>query len=97
MSAQAWPYPRYVAHRGAGKLAPENTMAAFRLGAEYGYRMFECDAKLRPEPPLRLAAISLDRAEEPEHDARIVRPLVALRRLEHEDIPRSGTATSFIV
>ena len=42
----AWPYPRWVAHRGAGKLAPENTLAAFRLGARYGYRMFECDAKL---------------------------------------------------
>ena len=41
-----WPYPRWIAHRGAGKLAPENTLAAFRLGASYGYRMFECDAKL---------------------------------------------------
>ena len=41
-----WPYPRWIAHRGAGKLAPENTLAAFRLGATYGYRMFECDAKL---------------------------------------------------
>ena len=49
MSANAlphWPYPRWVAHRGAGKLAPENTLAAFRLGAQHGYRMFECDAKL---------------------------------------------------
>jgi glycerophosphoryl diester phosphodiesterase len=43
---QPWPYPRWVAHRGAGKLAPENTLAAFRLGASHGYRMFECDAKL---------------------------------------------------
>ena len=42
----AWHYPRWIAHRGAGKLAPENTLAAFRLGAEHGYRMFECDAKL---------------------------------------------------
>ena len=42
----AWPYPRWIAHRGAGKLAPENTLAAFRLGAAHGYRMFECDAKL---------------------------------------------------
>jgi len=41
-----WPYPRWVAHRGAGKLAPENTLAAFRLGASHGYRMFECDVKL---------------------------------------------------
>ena len=42
----AWPYPKWVAHRGAGQLAPENTLAAFRLGASYGYRMFECDVKL---------------------------------------------------
>ena len=42
----AWPYPRWVAHRGAGKLAPENTLAAFKLGASRGYRMFECDVKL---------------------------------------------------
>jgi len=42
----SWPYPRWVAHRGAGKLAPENTLASFRLGASHGYRMFECDVKL---------------------------------------------------
>ena len=42
----AWPYPLWIAHRGAGKLAPENTLVAFRLGAAHGYRMFECDAKL---------------------------------------------------
>ncbi|WP_218510472.1 glycerophosphodiester phosphodiesterase [Variovorax sp. dw_308] len=41
-----WPYPRWIAHRGAGKLAPENTLAAFRVGASHGYRMFECDVKL---------------------------------------------------
>lgn len=41
-----WPYPKWIAHRGAGKLAPENTLAAFRLGAQHGYRMFECDARL---------------------------------------------------
>lgn len=41
-----WPYPRWFAHRGAGRLAPENTLAAFRLGAAHGYRAFECDVKL---------------------------------------------------
>jgi len=41
-----WPYPRWIAHRGAGRLAPENTLDAFRLGATHGYRMFECDVKL---------------------------------------------------
>lgn len=42
----AWPYPLWIAHRGAGRLAPENTLAAFRLGAAHGYRAFECDVKL---------------------------------------------------
>ena len=41
-----WPYPLWIAHRGAGRLAPENTLAAFRLGAAHGYRAFECDVKL---------------------------------------------------
>jgi glycerophosphoryl diester phosphodiesterase len=44
--ATPWPYPLWIAHRGAGKLAPENTLAAFRAGAAYGYRAFECDVKL---------------------------------------------------
>ena len=41
-----WPYPLWIAHRGAGKLAPENTLAAFRVGASHGYAAFECDVKL---------------------------------------------------
>ncbi len=41
-----WPYPLWLAHRGAGKLAPENTLAAFRVGAGFGFRAFECDVKL---------------------------------------------------
>ena len=51
---KAWLYPRWIAHRGAGKLAPENTLAAFRLGASYGYRMFECDVKLSADGVLFL-------------------------------------------
>ena len=57
-----WPYPRWIAHRGAGKLAPENTLAAFRLGAVHGYRMFECDAKLSADGvPYLLHDATLDR------------------------------------
>lgn len=39
-------FPTYIAHRGAGKLAPENTLPAFQLGAKLGYTAFECDVKL---------------------------------------------------
>ena len=46
MNDAAWPYPTHWAHRGAGKLAPENTLAAIRHGASLGYRMFEFDVKL---------------------------------------------------
>ena len=57
-----WPYPRWIAHRGAGKLAPENTLAAFRVGANYGYRMFECDVKLSADGiPFLLHDASLKR------------------------------------
>jgi glycerophosphoryl diester phosphodiesterase len=41
-----WPYPAIVAHRGGGKLAPENTLAAIDVGARYGHTMIEFDAKL---------------------------------------------------
>ena len=41
-----WPYPRICAHRGAGKLAPENTLEAFEFGAALGHTMFEFDVKL---------------------------------------------------
>jgi glycerophosphoryl diester phosphodiesterase len=57
-----WPYPKWVAHRGAGKLAPENTLAAMRLGYEHGYRMVEFDVKLSGDGvPFLLHDDTLDR------------------------------------
>jgi glycerophosphoryl diester phosphodiesterase len=57
-----WPYPLWIAHRGAGKLAPENTLAAFRVGAAHGYRAFECDVKLSADGvPFLLHDATLDR------------------------------------
>jgi glycerophosphoryl diester phosphodiesterase len=41
-----WPYPRLFAHRGGGKLAPENTLAAIRTGQALGYRAVEFDVNL---------------------------------------------------
>jgi len=58
----AWPYPLWIAHRGAGKLAPENTLAAFRVGASHGYRAFECDVKLSADGvPFLLHDTTLER------------------------------------
>ncbi len=56
------PWPLWIAHRGAGKLAPENTLAAFRLGARQGYSAFECDVKLSADDvPFLLHDATLDR------------------------------------
>ena len=42
----SWPYPRIVAHRGGGALAPENTLCAIRLGASMGFKGVEFDVML---------------------------------------------------
>jgi glycerophosphoryl diester phosphodiesterase len=77
-----WPYPRWIAHRGAGKLAPENTLAAFRLGAEYGFRMFECDAKLSADGvPFLLHDSTLERTSNG-HGVAGDQPWTALSRLD---------------
>ena len=44
--AMNWPYPRIVAHRGGGALAPENTLGAIRLGASMGFKGVEFDVML---------------------------------------------------
>jgi len=41
-----WPYPARIAHRGGGTFAPENTLAAIRLGASLGFRGVEFDVML---------------------------------------------------
>jgi glycerophosphoryl diester phosphodiesterase len=58
----SWPYPRHLAHRGAGTLAPENTLLALDTGWQYGYRAAEVDAALTAdEVPVLLHDASLDR------------------------------------
>jgi glycerophosphoryl diester phosphodiesterase len=77
-----WPVPLWVAHRGAGKLAPENTLAAFRLGAAHGYRAFECDVKLsRDGVPFLLHDATLDRTT-PERGEAGLRPWSELSRID---------------
>ncbi len=43
-----WP-PRWIAHRGGGSLAPENTLAGIRLAVRLGYRAVEFDVMLSGE------------------------------------------------
>ena len=40
------PLPRWIAHRGGGSLAPENTLAGIRLAARLGFRAVEFDVML---------------------------------------------------
>ncbi|HLL20042.1 MAG TPA: glycerophosphodiester phosphodiesterase [Rubrivivax sp.] len=62
MKDDDWAFPLWIAHRGAGRLAPENTLAAFRQGAAHGYRAFECDVKLSADGvPFLLHDATLER------------------------------------
>ena len=77
-----WPYPLWIAHRGAGKLAPENTLAAFRVGASHGYRAFECDVKLSADGvPFLLHDTTLQRTTDG-HGVAGDRPWSELARLD---------------
>ncbi|HEX6362148.1 MAG TPA: glycerophosphodiester phosphodiesterase family protein, partial [Albitalea sp.] len=77
-----WPYPFWIAHRGAGKLAPENTLAAFRVGASHGYRAFECDVKLAADGvPFLLHDATLQRTTR-ERGVASQRPWADLSRLD---------------
>ncbi len=49
-----WPYPRILAHRGGGTLAPENTLAAIRFGASLGFKGVEFDVMLAGDGTLVL-------------------------------------------
>ncbi|HRE18716.1 MAG TPA: glycerophosphodiester phosphodiesterase [Rhodocyclaceae bacterium] len=44
--AADYPLPRWIAHRGGGALAPENTLAGFRLAARLGFQAVEFDVML---------------------------------------------------
>jgi glycerophosphoryl diester phosphodiesterase len=77
-----WPLPLWIAHRGAGKLAPENTLAAFRAGAAHGYRAFECDVKLSADGvPFLLHDATLNRTT-PERGVAGERPWRELSRID---------------
>jgi glycerophosphoryl diester phosphodiesterase len=62
IAVHAWPYPRLIAHRGGGSLAPENTLAALEMAARYGCRAVEVDARLSADgTPFLIHDDTLDR------------------------------------
>ncbi|MCU0868147.1 MAG: glycerophosphodiester phosphodiesterase [Burkholderiales bacterium] len=57
-----WPFPRVLAHRGAGTLAPENTLVALRVAASCGCAGVEFDVRLAADDvPVLLHDATLDR------------------------------------
>jgi glycerophosphoryl diester phosphodiesterase len=57
-----WPYPRLLAHRGGGAFAPENTIAAIRIGRERGFGGVEFDVTLCADgEPVLMHDLTLDR------------------------------------
>ena len=56
------PLPRWIAHRGGGALAPENTLAGIRLAARLGFAAVEFDVMLsRDGTPVLIHDETLER------------------------------------
>lgn len=77
-----WPRPLWIAHRGGGAAAPENTLAAIRTGAAAGFRMVEFDVMLsRDGVPLLIHDETLARTTD--GDGRVCEhDYAALQRLD---------------
>ena len=65
VAVMRWTYPRILAHRGGGTLAPENTLAAIRAGRAAGFEGIECDAMLSADRvPMLIHDPTLERTTE---------------------------------
>ena len=101
-----WPYPRWIAHRGGGSLAPENTLAAMRQGAAMAYTAVEFDVKLSSDDEcILLHDDTLDRTTDGSGPAAVKR-LAQLAELDAgswfgpafagEPIPRFGDVARYL-
>lgn len=86
-----WPYPRIVAHRGGGTLAPENTLGAIRLGAAMGFKGVEFDVMLAGDgTPVLIHDETVDRTTNGRGEVSTMSfgQLSAFRISEKEKIPK---------
>lgn len=86
-----WPYPRIVAHRGGGALAPENTLGAIRLGASMGFKGVEFDVMLAGDgTPVVIHDETVDRTTDGRGEVSKMNyaELSSLRIQKNEKIPR---------
>jgi glycerophosphoryl diester phosphodiesterase len=83
LNTTRWPYPRIIAHRGGGTVAPENTLVALKVAASMGFGGVEFDVKLaRYGVPVLMHDDTLDRTTDGTgrvvaHDAAELRSLDA--------------------
>ena len=102
-----WGRPLWIAHRGGGRAAPENTLAAIRAGAEAGFRMVEFDVMLsRDGVPVLIHDDTLERTTDG-RGAVAAHDFAALRRLDAgswhgpafagEAIPTLGEAIDLLI
>lgn len=92
-----WPYPRIVAHRGGGALAPENTLGAMRLGASMGFRGVEFDVMLAGDrTPVIIHDETVDRTTDGhgEVSKMTYAELSSLKILKNEKIPTYEAAAT---
>jgi glycerophosphoryl diester phosphodiesterase len=86
-----WLYPRIIAHRGGGALAPENTLGAIRLGASMGFKGVEFDVMLAGDgTPVIIHDETVDRTTDGKGEVSKMSfaDLSALRIQKNERIPK---------
>jgi len=88
----SWPFPKIVAHRGGGTLAPENTLGGIRLGASMGFKGVEFDVMLAGDgTPVVIHDETVDRTT----DGRGAVPRMSFAELQGFTIQKKEKIPSF--